>query len=358
MECFSGEALHHELNAHTIALDFAMAFGNRIAMKASWHLYCILAIVSSGFSVPLVTARTPDTLSLAPSGQWNINYGTDVCQLARVFGTGSDQVLLQLQSYGMTAGFRLTTIGQPFELKGPIMIEDSENPKRRYLGAKEEDERKSKFLYQFGPAGEEQTAYPLAALVQTSGSNDPTPALITDTVGISAKPAPQSAEEKKITRVEPGTPLPEGSAMWLQISVPRGRTVRLMTGSMTQPYAALQACNRDLVQSWGIKVDDPALAPAILPVPQTSPGTWVNSSDFPSSDLRTSTNAIVNFRLMVNEVGRVTACKIQEATQNEKLSQVTCNLMTQRAKFAPAVNAAGRPVPGYYINSVRWVVPQ
>lgn len=302
-------------------------------------------------------AGTPTTLNLAPSGPWNINYDADVCQLARTFGSGKDQVLFQLLTYNMQPSYTVLLAGQRLALKRPLLIEDGPvKPKQKYLGAKPEESFKGKFVFQFGPDGAPQTSFPSAATVQINADPAPVPALIAGPLGLGgaiAEPDENGMQPKKLKAAD--VPLEE-AVTWFQLRKPEGDTLKLATGSMAKPLAALRACSVDLVKSWGIAVDDPALAPVQFPIPKTSPGTWAVPSDFPASDLRARTNAIVRFRLMVDAEGKITSCKIQDATRSDSLAVKTCELMTQRGAFKPALNAAGQPVAGYYTNAIKWVV--
>ncbi|NML94723.1 hypothetical protein HHL27_13695 [Novosphingobium sp. TW-4] len=66
-------------------------------------------------------------------------------------------------------------------------------------------------------------------------------------------------------------------------------------------------------------------------------------------------SAIVYFRLMVGPDGNPTGCHIQQATNSPEFTDFTCKLLMKRARFAPALDAAGNPTASYYTNSVRWL---
>lgn len=300
-----------------------------------------------------------NTNNLPPNGPWNINYDADVCQLARTFGSGKDRVLLQLQSYNMQTGLHVLIAGNAFATKHPIPLPPpaTGKAKQKYLGEKPGDAFRDKFTIQFGPVGKEQEFTPRAAMLRLSADEEPVPALMGGETSVDDR---HEADPTGMTpeRVEaPDTAL-EAAVTWVQVRMPDGALTKLATGSLAQPLAALHACSTDLVKSWGIPIDDPALAPVVLPAPRTSPAQWVTWKDFPVDELRAKTNAMVRFRLMVDAKGKVTSCHIQDATRNVELTRVTCQLLKARAAFNPARNAAGGAVPGYYTNALLWASPQ
>lgn len=315
---------------------------------------CALMIANAALAIH--PAAAADTVILGPAGPWNINYDTDSCQLARTFGAGKDQVLLQMQTYNMSSIYTVMVAGQAFKLKKPIMLDEGPR-KQKYLGEKP-NEFKGKFVYQFGPAGGLQAGWTRGAMIQAAGEADPVPALLVGGLSLAGTRSTQDQSDWTTPKnlVLPDLAL-EAALNWFLVRNPEGKGVKLNTGSLAQPIAALRSCSLDLVKSWGIAVDDPDLAPVVSPVPTSNPGTWVTSNDFPSKELFAKTNAIIRFRIMVDAAGKSTSCKIQDETRNSELAAVTCRLMMQRSSFSPARNAAGLPVPGYYTNAISWVTP-
>ena len=305
-------------------------------------------------------AKTSTTLNLAPAGSWNINYDADVCQLARTFGSGKDEVLFQLLTYDMQPTYTAFLVGNAFALKRPIVNDSSsQKAKHKYLGAKQADKFKGKFSFQFGPSGRPQLSSPDGATIQMGKNPTPVPALIASGLQLAGEPEPDNdADGTTAEKLRPAEPTLEAATSWFLVRNREGDAVKLSTGNLAQPLAALRACSVDLVKSWGIAVDDPALAPVTFPRPKSSPGTWATSRDFPASAMKAHANAKINFRLMVDAKGKITDCKIQDQTKNTDFSKITCSLMRARGSFDPALNAAGQPVAGYYTNAIRWVMTQ
>jgi periplasmic protein TonB len=93
------------------------------------------------------------------------------------------------------------------------------------------------------------------------------------------------------------------------------------------------------------------------PQPAESPALWVKLNDMPHDLVLSGGVAVVRFTLAIDRAGRVTNCAVTNSSGIEALDRQTCSLMTQRAKFKPATNAAGRPVSGDWSSSIRWQQP-
>ncbi len=113
---------------------------------------------------------------------------------------------------------------------------------------------------------------------------------------------------------------------------------------------------------------DTTQAPPVIavPVPQgarrtrpiSSPGAWISTADYPDQAIRQRHEGTTQFRVEVSREGRVTGCAIRKSSGYADLDQITCRAISERARFAPATDEAGNPVPSTYSNSVRWVLPR
>ncbi len=65
-------------------------------------------------------------------------------------------------------------------------------------------------------------------------------------------------------------------------------------------------------------------------------------------------NGYVRFRLDVDETGNVAGCRVLYRTNPDEFADLSCKLISKRAKFAPALDAKGKPVKSYYISQIRW----
>ncbi|MBC2778437.1 energy transducer TonB [Parasphingopyxis marina] len=86
-------------------------------------------------------------------------------------------------------------------------------------------------------------------------------------------------------------------------------------------------------------------------------GRWVTTADYPSRSLRNEEQGTTGFRLTIGPDGRVTNCQITSSSGFSGLDEATCRNLQRRARFQPALDAAGNPTTGSYSNSVRWEIP-
>lgn len=111
---------------------------------------------------------------------------------------------------------------------------------------------------------------------------------------------------------------------------------------------------------------DPAPAPVPTPSPTFAPrgaapsndqARWITTDDYPARQLRDGIQGTVHYRLIIGSNGRVSACEVSRSSGNSALDQASCRLITRRARFAPATDAAGASVPGSYSGTVLWQIP-
>lgn len=98
-------------------------------------------------------------------------------------------------------------------------------------------------------------------------------------------------------------------------------------------------------------------APPRAVVPIGNIGRWVTSNDYPAEALAQRAEGTTTFAVTVSADGQVIDCKIRESSGSEALDRRTCELVSLRAWFEPAIDSEGRATDGYYSNRVRWSVP-
>lgn len=108
----------------------------------------------------------------------------------------------------------------------------------------------------------------------------------------------------------------------------------------------------------------PPSPPALPPRPiRSSPGAAVplfdlayliTAKDYPPEARRKRREGVVEFMAVVNKDGRVWNCLVLQSSAHAILKQATCDLITQRARFDPAINAEGAAVLGMYLGQISW----
>ena len=94
------------------------------------------------------------------------------------------------------------------------------------------------------------------------------------------------------------------------------------------------------------------------PVPLANPGEWLTENDYPKSALEKEHEGNTGFLLTVGADGRVSDCKVTIGSGWEVLDEAACRIVSERARFSPALDKRGRAIAGTYANRIRWVIPK
>lgn len=111
----------------------------------------------------------------------------------------------------------------------------------------------------------------------------------------------------------------------------------------------------------------PIPAPSVPPAadlsrtlqPRGNQGDWFPRDSYPSAARRAGAEGRVSVSVDVAANGRVTGCRVAVSSGNDELDAATCRLATRNGRFTPALDAAGRPVPGTLtLRPVRWTLEE
>ena len=271
---------------------------------------------------------------LEPSSNWTVDYADDSCRLLRQFGTKEDTVVVIFNRFAPGDEFQLTVAGEPVALKRAT------KPASIRFGPTEAEQE-----YGFAPGimGDGKAALVFAGEMRIA--------------------PPTESEREKLENSESGTfilpPISnerKAAVTELTIGRPLSPAVILQLGAMDKPLAALSACQAELMTHWGIDVEKHRNLSS-LARPEGNPGRWVNADDYPRGMLARGKEAIVHFRMSVDEKGDATACHIQQSTRPKAFDDVVCRSLMDRAKFLPALDQSGEPIASYYQNTVRFMIP-
>ncbi len=101
-----------------------------------------------------------------------------------------------------------------------------------------------------------------------------------------------------------------------------------------------------------------AAAEPSLPEPQAPLASLFTTDDYPKEALRADEQGTVGFRLAIDTRGAIAGCEITQTSGYKSLDEATCLLLTTRAKFKPARDAAGRPIAGAHSSRIVWRIPE
>jgi len=76
--------------------------------------------------------------------------------------------------------------------------------------------------------------------------------------------------------------------------------------------------------------------------------------DYPAAAMRGEEQGTVRYRVEIGPEGRVSACTILGSSGSSAIDQATCRIVRSRARFAPARDSAGNPVPDFREAEVTW----
>ncbi|MGE3747394.1 MAG: energy transducer TonB [Sphingomonadaceae bacterium] len=104
----------------------------------------------------------------------------------------------------------------------------------------------------------------------------------------------------------------------------------------------------------------PAPKPSIAkpPQPRGRPQNWLSTDDYPSSAIREGVEGVTGYRLDIGTDGRVAGCSVTSSSGSRILDDTTCRLLSRRARFTPAQDAAGNPIASSYSGRTRWQIPE
>jgi hypothetical protein len=265
-----------------------------------------------------VSAAAPQSAALfKPAGPWALDYGEDYCRLARPFTDGQQELSLSFERIDPGPNARLILVSnaiKPFRSAREIgwHFTPGDPPRKaRYMHSVTAD---GKQYYNLGPFTLTPAALPPAVFDRT--------------------------KERAAASGKTGIVLDSG------LNAP----ITVETGDLAAPLVALQACADDLARSWGL---DPAKlqGASAAATPDKGGSGWLPQGTVAFGDFAKLGGGANEVRLMVDAAGKATSCTIHwptlDATTNDKI----CKTLLASARFTPAKDAAGQPIPGYWVAS-------
>ncbi len=98
-------------------------------------------------------------------------------------------------------------------------------------------------------------------------------------------------------------------------------------------------------------------APDAAPLRPTAwPFRLFSEDDYPAAARRAREQGRVTYRIEIGPDGRVSGCAVRWSSGSPSLDAATCRIVSRRARFAPARDSEGRPVPDRRDGDVLWVL--
>lgn len=286
---------------------------------------------------PLLVSATQPVI-LQPSTRWILDYADNSCRLTRQFGSGETAATLLFESDAPDE-LDMLVIGRPFSTgANEVSVRFPPNESKSTMGevAKAADNKSPAILWSavtLLPPDVEDFLDKLRAARRSRPGVRPPP--LDPSVDANLRAARLAFAAR---------------AMRIEIATRRNRPVILATGSLGEPIRMLDKCSRDSLRDWGV---DPSLEDRVARrVWSRDPSLGLSPEDYPTKMLRSLSESVVKFRLLVDASGKVTKCTALSHFDAPEFNRVVCDKITQRAKFEPAELQDGTKVPFYYVNRV------
>ena len=284
---------------------------------------------ASLFAIAMPAPVLAAPVVLKPAGNWNVDYGEQVCSLNREFGEAPETHVLSLRQYAPGTGAGMTVGGRSY---------------RKFVS-------RGRTTVRFAPDTPGFESRPFAGKIEGYGA-----AVIFSGIDVSKGDLANMPDNPD----EPAPPIRQldvsAGARVRFVELQQGaHIVRLETGPLAEAFKVMNDCTASLVKEWG-------LDPERLRTAQNGPR-WLNqdalvkriAATYPGSALMAGEQGIMRMRVMVNTQGTVDSCTIIKATNTSALESPACEVM-KLAKFDPARDAAGVPMPSYYATSITYQI--
>lgn len=117
--------------------------------------------------------------------------------------------------------------------------------------------------------------------------------------------------------------------------------------------AAHRRCTAEIARQW--RIDEAGLA-ALRARPGSTNRLGFRSSDYPDISVADRTQGRVILRITVTTGGRAADCSVVATSGDRYIDDRSCRVVMARARFTPALDAAGRPVAIASVFTVTWLV--
>ncbi len=102
----------------------------------------------------------------------------------------------------------------------------------------------------------------------------------------------------------------------------------------------------------------PAPSQATAAKVRGDPNFGITDDDYPVDAQRAEQQGVTSVSYDVGADGKVTNCAISSSSGSKSLDDTTCKLITRRARYTPAKDAAGTALSSHLSKSIRWVLPK
>jgi TonB family protein len=255
-----------------------------------------VALAAAMFVVSSLAAGQTAGAPLQPAKPWNLDYGDTQCVAAREYGREDDPIMLLL---------RPAPNGETYELLVG----------RRQAGPALALERQGSVDFGGGP---------ISAWTLQYGDKKS----VVDQFRIS-KAAMEAAR----------------TASHVILRIRGGADASFALSNMPKLLDGLQKCTADLMNYWN---EGGEKAGKISQRAEGQVRRIFSSDDFPQEAMTRSQEGSSTFLLLIDEQGKVAGCHVVQTSGIPVFDARGCQVIRERAKFKPALDAKGKPVRSMY----------
>lgn len=259
------------------------------------------------FALATSVAAQPAAAAQArqPTGKWVVHFDESQCLAERTYGTAAEPLTLALKQPPMGSAMQLSVVMKKY-IREPEQVDAT-------ISFAGQPPIKTNMIV-FHPKGQELGVYqmnlPLDQLARGAGA---------------------------------GTMLVQA----------RGIDETFAISGLQSLTAVLSECVEDLRQTWNVARDSAGGGNARPDTGGRLAGVFT-ADDYPPQALMDGTAGAVEMALLVDEQGRVADCSVIETSGVAILDSQSCAIIRERATFAPALGADGKPVKSAFVQRINW----
>ncbi len=141
------------------------------------------------------------------------------------------------------------------------------------------------------------------------------------------------------------------SSATIAIALDGQAPITLKLDNLDAALKPVKLCELDLLKSWG-------LGPEMLQLsPQFVDRMWLSHKDYPSLAIKRNLQGAVTILWKVDLDGRAKECRIVRSSGHAILDKASCDSLSKRARFRPALNGDGVPTVAWMSGRVQWWLP-
>ena len=273
-------------------------------VTASGWLALVFAVL---FAVAPAKAQP---VEFVPTGGWVADFAEDSCSLVRSFAHGDDTISLRLQQYAPGNYFQITLASSTLKPERPRSIPFSATATPQKID-----------YYETFRTPDGLSGVMFEAVLLDPPAEGPNDFAVYD----------RAATIDRLT-----------------VDNIFGSKLSVMTGSLRQPLKVMEGCLDDLLKGWGI--DGQAHRTLNRRAEPTWQERWISVTAPMQRDFRQQKNSgRQDVRLIVDERGKVSACRVLNWPENDPIARRMCNALLENAEMPPALDSSNQPIKSYFM---------